>query len=119
MSIRCFVFFSVAIALSLSAQSTSASFTPSNIAGAPYTGTVITERTEIRADGTRFVSPVEEQTMYRDSAGRTRINMYSENCRIGACLFVIADPLAGFRYQIYSDRKIVERFPIQVSRPPV
>ena len=107
-----FVFYGVTIALPLSAQSTSASFTPSNIAGAPYTGIVITEHTEIRADGTRLVWPTEEQAVYRDSAGRTRINLYPGNCRIKACLVIIADPLAGFRYQINSDHK-----PPQPSAP--
>ena len=113
-----FVFYGVAITFPLSAQSTTASFMPSNIAGAPYTGIVITEHTEIRADGTRLVWPTEEQAVYRDSAGRTRINLYPGNCRIKACLVIIADPLAGFRYQINSDRKVVQRFPIPVSRPP-
>jgi len=49
-------------------------FTPLNIAGARYFANQITERTEIRADGTQVTIPAEEQTMYRDSAGRVRLH---------------------------------------------
>jgi len=111
-----FVFYGVAIALPLSAQSTSASFTPSNIAGAPYSATLIMERTEIRADGTQIALPPEEQTMYRDSAGRTRIESDLRDCGATPCSVTIVDPLAGFRYQIHN--RVVERFAIPVSRPP-
>lgn len=114
-----FLLYGVAIALPLSAQSTSASFTPSNIAGAPYTGIVITEHTEIRADGTQIALPPEEQTMYRDSAGRTRIESDSRDCGATPCTVTIVDPLAGFRYQITPYGKVVQRYPIPVSRPPV
>lgn len=111
-----FVFYSVAIALPLSAQSTSASFTPSNISGAPYSATLIMERTDFRADGPQIALPAEESAMYRDSAGRTRIESDLRNCGTTPCSVTIVDPLAGFRYQMHN--KVVERFAIPVSRSP-
>jgi hypothetical protein len=118
MNIQRLVFFGIAIMVPLSAQIFSASFTPSNITDAPYSATQITERTEIRADGTQVTIPAEEETMYRDSAGRTRIDLDSRNCRTATCLIIIVDPLAGFRYQVNSYSKVAERFAIPVSRPP-
>ena len=44
----------------LSAQIFSTSFIPSNVTGAPYSATQITERTEIRADGTQVKIPAEQ-----------------------------------------------------------
>ena len=113
-----FVFYSVAIAFPLFAQASSAIFAPANVTGAPYSATLITERTEIRADGTHITLPPEQQTMYRDSAGRTRIDSDSHDCGTTPCLVTIVDPLAGFRYQILSLNRVVERFAIPVSRPP-
>ena len=118
MNIQRLVFFGIAAMVPLSAQIFSAGFTPSNIAGAPYSATRITVRTEIRADGTQVTIPAEEETMYRDSAGRTRIDIGSRNCRTAPCLMIIVDPLAGFRYQINSYSKVVRRIAIPVSRPP-
>ena len=102
----------------LSAQIFSTSFIPSNVSDAPYSATQITERTEIHADRTQAAVPTEQQTMYRDSAGRTRIDGGSRDCP-GPCVVTIVDPLAGFRYQIIPYSKVVERFAIPVSRPPV
>src|SRR5579863_7159664 len=118
MSVRCFVFCGVAISVPLSAQIFSANFMPSNIAGAPYSANQVTERTVIHADGTPVTIPAEEQTMYRDSAGRTRIDIDVRNCRTAPCLVTIVDPLAGFRYEINSYSRVVERFAIPVSQPP-
>ena len=102
----------------LSAQIFSASFIPANVSGAPYSATQITERTETLADGTQVTIPAEQQTMYRDSAGRTRIDTDPHDCPSAPCLMTIVDPLAGFRYQINSNRKIAERVAIPLSRPP-
>jgi hypothetical protein len=115
MNIPRVAFFGIASMVPLSAQSTSASFTPSNISGAAYSATLIMERTEIRADGTQIALPPEEQTMYRDSAGRTRIESDLRDCGTTPCSVTIVDPLAGFRYQMHN--KVVERFAIPVSRP--
>jgi hypothetical protein len=57
--------------------------------------------------------------MYRDSAGRTRIDTDPHDCPSAPCLMTIVDPIAGFRYQINSNSKIAERFAIPASRPPV
>jgi hypothetical protein len=119
MNIQRLVFCGIAAMAPLSAQIFSASFTPSNIAGAPYSATQITEGTEIRADGTQVTIPAEQQTMYRDSAGRTRIDTDPHDCPAAPCLMTIVDPLAGYRYQINSNSKIAQRFAIPVSRPPV
>jgi hypothetical protein len=118
MNMQHLVFAGVATVALLSAQSSSAIFTPSNVTGAPYSATLITQRTEIHADGTQTALPTEEQTMYRDSAGRTRIESDLRDCGTTPCLVTIVDPLAGFRYEIYSHNKVVERFTIPVSRPP-
>lgn len=93
-------------------------FIPSNVAGAPYTATQITERPQIRADGTQLTIP-DQQTMYRDSAGRTRIDADPHDCPAAPCLMTIVDPLGGYRYQINPNSKIAERFAIPASRPPV
>jgi len=118
MNIQGLVFFCIATLVPLSAQSSSAIFTPANVTGAPYSATLIVERTEVRGDGTQIALPVEEQAMYRDSAGRTRIESDLRDCGTEPCSVTIVDPLAGFRYEINSHNKVVERFAIPASRPP-
>jgi len=66
MNIPRLVFFGIAATVLLTAQSFVAFFSPSNVAGAPYSATWIRERTEIRADGTQVTLPAEEAKVYRD-----------------------------------------------------
>ncbi len=118
MNAPCLIFSGIASMLPLSAQSSSAIFTPANVTGAPYSATLTTERTEIRADGTQIAIPQEEQALYRDSAGRTRIESDLHDCGTASCSVTIVDPLVGLRYQINSHNKVVQRFAIPASRPP-
>jgi hypothetical protein len=119
MSVRRTVFCSLMIGIPLSAQIFSASFKPFNISGAPFSAHLTIERAVIGADGTQITLPAEESTMYRDSAGRSRLESdpRNHNCSTPPCLVTIVDPLAGFRYEINAYRRLVERFAIPASHP--
>jgi hypothetical protein len=109
----------VPLSAQISARIFSANFSPTSITSAPYSATQTTERVQTLADGSYITQPEEDETvMYRDSAGRTRIEVHSGGSRTAPDLVTISDPVAGFRYEIYSYNKVVERYAMPAPRPP-
>ncbi len=84
------------------------------ITGAPYSGEQVTEHTQTLSDGTHIVQPSQgRQTMYRDSAGRTRterpfMRMPGADSS-GVTLIEISDPVAGYAYTLDTVNKIAHR----------
>jgi len=80
------------------------------ITGASYSGEQVSESVQILADGTRITRkmPGQNQKMYRDFAGRMRIErpMFpgfptaAPNPNCDAIVAVVYDPVAGFRYTL-------------------
>lgn len=80
------------------------------ITGASYSGEQVWESVQILADGTRITRkmPGQNQKMYRDFAGRMRIErpMFpgfptaAPNPNCDAIVAVVYDPVAGFRYTL-------------------
>jgi hypothetical protein len=122
MNTRSLVWISVAAVAPLFAQPQifSASFTPSNRAGAPFSAIETTQRILPLADGTRAQQTEDDILLYRDSAGRTRVEFPSPRGPIrGPAEATIVDPVAGFRYQFNSRDKIVRRYALPPTRPAV
>jgi hypothetical protein len=98
------------------------------ITGASYSGEQVSESVQILADGTRITrkSPGQNQKMYRDFAGRTRIErpMFpglpatSRNPFRDAMVAVIYDPIAGFRYTLDPINHVAHRQKVQPLVPP-
>lgn len=81
--------------------------------GAPYSAEQVTEHTRTLADGTHIVQKPQITRMYRDSAGRTRIDkpMFS-SANVDdtvPTLIQIQDPVAGFQYTFDLDEHVVHR----------
>lgn len=125
MNMPSWVFFGIASAVPLSAQSFgqifTASFRPPSITGAPFSAIQTTERTQQTwtvADGRQVNAPEEEDMMlYRDSAGRTRVESRPRGSRTAPDSVTISDPVAGFRYEVYSYGKVVRRFALAAPQP--
>src|ERR1035438_2820030 len=47
-------------------------FAGTPVTGAPYSAQRLSEHVQTASDGTRFTSTIQEETLYRDSQGRTR-----------------------------------------------
>lgn len=84
------------------------------VAGAPYSAQRVSEHVQIGADGTRFTTNNEQETIYRDSQGRTRTErpmMVGPNPQAtDAPLIVeIQDPVANFAYTLDTQNKVAHR----------
>ena len=80
----------------------SVTFGPHPFTGAPYSATEETEETQTLADGTHVVTK-HHRRMYRDSAGRTRIEMFfpdriRDSQQDVPASIMINDPVAGTMY---------------------
>ena len=73
------------------------------LTNAPYSATQISQNVRTLADGTHITQPEQKQVQYRDSQGRTRIEISPQWPENGVNLpnqpyFIhITDPVAGFR----------------------
>jgi len=98
------------------------------ITGASYSGEQVSESVQILADGTRITRkmPGQNQKMYRDFAGRMRIErpMFpgfppaAPNPVRDAIVAVIYDPVAGFRYTLDPVNHVAHRQKVQAFVPP-
>lgn len=92
------------------------------VTGAPYSGQVITEHTQVLADG-NTIERKTTMTVYRDGQGRTRreqtlsaIGSYTVLGNPPQVIF-INDPVAGVSYVLDPVRKRVRKFTLP-QRPP-
>ena len=83
------------------------------VAGAPYSAEQVFEFTQTLADGTRIVEEATSLRMYRDSAGRTRIErpfMRRSGAGLEALKLVeIQDPVAGLFYILDTVNRVAHR----------
>ena len=89
------------------------------VKGAPFCAAVSTEHTQSFADGNR-IHTVENSNICRDSEGRTRreasLNLLGVGSQASAPkLITILDPVAGVRYMLDSENKIVHK----IALPPL
>jgi hypothetical protein len=96
------------------------------VTGAPYSAQRVNEHVQIAADGTRFTTNQQQETVYRDSQGRTRterpIMMAPPNLPNPTpdvpILIEINDPLANVGYTLDTQNKVAHRYNLQsVPRP--
>ena len=86
------------------------------VKGAPFCATVVTEHTQMFADGNR-IHTSDDSSLCRDGAGRIRreagLNLPGAGSETAPPkLITIMDPVAGYRYLLDSERKIAHRFPV-------
>ena len=95
------------------------------VAGAPFSAQRISEHVQIGADGTRFTTTNQQETIYRDSQGRIRTEhaaMVGPNPQpVDAPMIVeIQDPVANVSYMLDVQHKVAHRVAwaaAQESRP--
>ncbi len=97
------------------------------VTGASYSGEQVAESVQILADGTRITRKMsgQNQKMYRDFAGRTRIErpMFpgippnAPNPYRDVVVAIIYDPVAGYRYTLDSVNHVAHRQKVQVFVP--
>ena len=73
------------------------------VKGAPYSAEVVTESTQVLADGNRIIRRTTGR-VYRDSQGRTRRENDVEPGRVG--LISVTDPVAGIAFSLDPEPKI-------------
>jgi hypothetical protein len=87
------------------------------VVGAPYSARRVREQVQVAADGTRFTNTFGQETLYRDSQGRTR----TERPIIGGTppgspppdlplLVEISDPVANVGYTLETQNRVAHRF---------
>jgi hypothetical protein len=84
----------------------------SPILGAPYNAQRISESVMTGSDGTRFTTSQQQETIYRDSQGRTRTERFMApgGSNVDSSLLVeISDPVAGVDYVLDTQHKIAHR----------
>jgi hypothetical protein len=87
------------------------------VTGAPYSAQRVSEHVQVAADGTRFTQNNRQETIYRDSQGRIRIErsiMMAPNASADAPTVIeIQDPVAGFSYTLDAQNKVAHRVALQ------
>ena len=101
---------------------------PPAITGASYSGEQVAESVQILADGTRITRklPGQNQKIYRDFAGRTRMErpMFATPPAAvrtpirDVIVAEIYDPVAGFRYTLDTVNHVAHRQKVQPFVPP-
>jgi hypothetical protein len=94
------------------------------VTGAPYSAQRVGEHVQVAPDGTRFTSSNHQETIYRDSEGRTRTErsiIKGPNATESPMIIEINDPVANVGYTLETEHKIAHRFtfssaPIRVGR---
>jgi hypothetical protein len=101
-------------------------FSLQSVAGRPYSAEQVTDRVQTLADGTRITQLAQTTKLYRDSAGRTRIEHVftpppGAVMAQGPSFIQILDPVAGYRYMLEPRSQTARRgtFAPMVQRPNV
>lgn len=81
------------------------------VTGAPYSAQRSSERVQTGADGTRFTQQNQQETIYRDSQGRTRTERQMGPGKIAGSPTVIEiqDSVAGVSYTLDPQNKVAHR----------
>lgn len=82
------------------------------VTGAPYSAQRVREHVQIAADGTRFTTTTQQETVYRDSQGRTRTErpvLTAPNVPDAPMLVEISDPVANVGYTLDTQNKVAHR----------
>jgi len=103
-----------------------ARFAPPVVSGAPYSGEQVAESLQVLADGTRITRRNDGQKMFRDFAGRTRVERFAFPKPMGApvtalndiIVVEIYDPILGLRYTLDTVNHIAHRQKVEPVRPP-
>lgn len=91
---------------------------PVALKGMPYSGEWTSERTLVRADGSRIVETGVPRREYRDSQGRTRRERaIPSDSREGVRIVTIDDPAANVEYVLEPGKRIAHRFSLEPSNP--
>jgi len=83
------------------------------VTGAPYSAQRVNEHVQVAVDGTRFTTTNQQETIYRDSQGRTRTErpmMMGPNVADSPVLVEISDPVANVGYTLDTQNKIAHRY---------
>jgi hypothetical protein len=86
------------------------------VTGAPYSAQRVSEHVQVGADGTRFTQNNRQETIYRDSQGRTRTEraMAGPNGPPDAPTVIeIQDPVGKFSYTLDTQNKVAHRVALQ------
>lgn len=92
-----------------------------SVSGAPFSGELVSERTTISATGEQRKQPPEVERLYRDSAGRTRLEILASDpagAKREPTLITISDPLAGYNYRLEAGSHVVTRMNVGIHPPP-
>jgi hypothetical protein len=90
---------------------------PKSIKGAPFSGTAVTESTQVLSDGTNIHRST-HASLFRDTAGRTRREMSFSGVGPlaangpGRSFIVIRDPDAGTGYYLEPDGETAQKFSV-------
>jgi hypothetical protein len=92
------------------------------VKGAPFCATVVTEHTQTLSDGNR-IHTTDNSMLCRDSEGRTRresaLNLLGAAPQTSSPkLITIVDPVAGVRYLLDTENKIVQKMPLMPEPGP-
>jgi hypothetical protein len=83
---------------------------------APYSAQRVVEHVQVGADGTRFTTTNQQETIYRDSQGRTRTErrmMMGANAPESPTLIEITDPVSNVGYTLDAQNKVAHRYSLQ------
>ena len=88
------------------------------IIGAPFSAERVSERVQIGSDGTRFTLKNSQETIYRDSQGRTRTErpvMVGPGPQLSSVpvIVVIQDPVAHVGYMLDPQNKVAHRVALE------
>ncbi len=90
-----------------------------SVTGAPYSAQRVSEHVQIGADGTRFTSNSQQETVYRDSQGRIRtersVRTGPNQVAGGPVVVEIQDPVANVGYVLDSQNKVAHRMALQTA----
>ena len=89
------------------------------VVGMPYSAEQVTETVQTLADGTHIRQKQRAQNMYRDSAGRTRMEMpaFGPAMNDGVKIVRIVDVVGGYEYTLDDQNKIAHRVMVEVAQP--
>lgn len=86
---------------------------------APYSAQRVIEHVQVASDGTRFTTNNQQETLYRDSQGRTRTErqmIMGPNAPDSPTLIEISDPVTNVGYTLDTQNKVAHRYGLQA--PP-
>ncbi len=89
------------------------------VTGMPYSAEQVNETVQTLADGTHIRQKQRTTVMYRDSAGRTRMETPIGGPAVndGAKMVRIVDVVGGYEYTLDEQNKVAHRVLVQVAQP--